>query len=235
MTEKLAGKVAVVTGANGNVGQVVSRLFAAQGAQVVLVGRNAADVAGLARELNGLVAAADVTDAASVNAAVEHIAAEAGRIDILAHTVGGFAMGSPVHESGLDVWDKMMTLNARSLYITAGRVARHMVENGVQGKIVGILARNAYKGTARSAAYSASKAAAQRIIESMALELRDQGIQVNAVVPGTIDTPQNRESMPNADFSKWVQPEDIAQAILFLASPQAGAISGVSLEVYGRT
>jgi len=235
MAALLAGKVAVVTGANGNVGQAVSRLFAAEGAQVVLVGLNAADVAGLARELNGRVASADVTDTASVNDAVEQIAAEVGRIDILVHTVGGFAMGSPVHESGLDIWDKMMALNARSLYVTAGRVARHMVENEVQGKIVGILARNAFKGTARSAAYSASKAAAQRIIESMALELRDQGIQVNAVVPSTIDTPQNRESMPNADFSKWVQPDDIAQAILFLAASQTDAVSGASLEVYGRT
>lgn len=235
MTGILAGKVAVVTGANGNVGQAVSRLFAAEGAIVALVGRKAADVETLARELNGLAVAADVTDVSSVNAAVEKIATEAGRVDILAHTVGGFAMGQPVHESGLDVWDKMMTLNARSLYITAGRVAQHMVENGIRGKIVGILARNAYKSTAKSAAYSASKAAAQRIMESMALELRDQGIQVNAVVPGTIDTPQNRADMPKADFGKWVQPDDIAQVILFLASPQAGAISGVSLEVYGRT
>lgn len=235
MAGLLTGKVAMVTGANGNVGQAVSRLFAAEGAQVVLVGRKEAEIQPLAAELGGLIAAADVTDADSLNAAVEKIVAEAGQIDILAHTVGGFAMGQPVHEAGLDVWDKMMTLNAKSLYVTAGRVARHMVENGIHGKIVGILARNAYKGTAKAAAYSASKAAAQRIIDSMALELRDQRITVNAVVPGTIDTPQNREGMPNADFSKWVQPEDIANAILFLVSPQADAISGVSLEVYGRT
>ncbi|MCB9453136.1 MAG: SDR family oxidoreductase [Anaerolineaceae bacterium] len=235
MSGVLEGKVAVVTGANGNVGQAVSRLFAAEGAQVVLVGRNEADVQSLATELKGIAVMADVTDLDSVETAVQKILLEAGQMDILVHTVGGFAMGKPVHESGLDVWDKMMTLNARSLYITAGRVARYMVENNIQGKIVGILARNANKSTAKSAAYSASKAAAQRIIESMALELRGLGINVNAVVPGTIDTPQNREAMPQADFTKWVQPEEIAQAILFLASPNATAISGVSLEIFGRT
>jgi NAD(P)-dependent dehydrogenase (short-subunit alcohol dehydrogenase family) len=97
-----------------------------------------------------------------------------------------------------------------------------------------VLARAALKGSKDHSAYTASKAAAQRIVESMAAELRDHGINVNGVLPSTIDTPANREAMPNADFNKWVKPAEIADAIAFLASPAAKAIHGVSLEVYNR-
>ena len=116
----------------------------------------------------------------------------------------------------------------------AFRIARHMVEKNVSGKIVIVLARSGLKGSSNHGAYTASKAAAQRIMESMSAELRDKGINVNGVLPSTIDTPSNRESMPNADFSKWVAPEELASAIAFLASDQARAIHGTSLEVYNR-
>ena len=234
MAHEMTGKVVIVTGAGGNLGSAVARRFAAAGAALVLVERDAALLAELAAELGGLAAAADVTDPASVDALVARVEAERGRIDGLVHTVGGFAAGQPVHAGDLEVWDRMMNLNARSVYITAGRVARHLVERQAAGRIVAILARNAFKGTARAAAYSASKAAAQRVIESMAAELGGLGIGVNGIAPSTVDTPANRASMPNADFSKWVQPAEIAEAALFLASDAASAINGVTLEVYAR-
>ena len=234
MAGEFSGKVVVVTGANGNIGQVVARKFAEQGATLVLVGRKEADLAEIIQELGGTAGVADVTDEASVDALVKMIEDKHGRIDVLAHTVGGFASGQPVHESGLDVWNKMMALNALSVYVTGGRVARHMVEKDVPGRIIAILSKNAYKGTAKSAAYSAAKSAAQRVLESMASELRPNNITVNGIVPSTIDTPQNREATPNADFSKWVQPEEIADAMLFLASEKARSISGISLDIFGR-
>ncbi len=231
---EMTSKVVMVTGAGGNLGSAAARRFAAAGAALVLVEHDAARLAELAAELGGLAAAADVTDPASVDALVKQVEAELGRIDALIHTVGGFAAGQPVHEAGLEVWDQMMNLNARSVYVTAGRVARHMVERQLAGRIVAILARSAFKGMAKAAAYSASKAAAQRVIESMAAELGGLGITVNGIAPSTVDTPANRASMPNVDFSRWVQPAEIAEAALFLASDAARAINGVTLEVYAR-
>jgi NAD(P)-dependent dehydrogenase (short-subunit alcohol dehydrogenase family) len=239
MAGKFDGKVVMVTGASGNLGQAAVRAFAAEGAKIVLVGRSEDELNKLIEELGGdssryLAGPADVGDPASVDALIQKVVERFGQIDVLAHTVGGFAAGQPVHEAGLDVWDKMMNLNAKTVYVTCGRVARHMVEKGVQGKIVAILSKHAYGGVAKSGAYSASKAAAQRFLESMAAELGSKGINVNGIVPAMIDTPQNRASSPNADYSKWVQPEEIAQAILYLTSDAARSVNGASLNMYGQ-
>ncbi len=231
------GKVVLVTGATGNLGQVVARQFAAQGAKLALVARSADDLKALAGTLTveTMTEAADLGDPASVDALVGRVEARFGGIDVLAHTVGGYAAGKPVHESDVSVLEKVIALNVRPVYVTAGRVAKSMVERGAGGKIVVVLAKSGLKGSAKNAAYTASKAAAQRIVESMALELRDLGINVNAVLPSTIDSPANRADMPNADPAKWVTPEDVADAILFLASDAAARINGASLEVFGRS
>jgi NAD(P)-dependent dehydrogenase (short-subunit alcohol dehydrogenase family) len=236
MAGEFEGKVAVITGAAGNLGRAVSKRFADGGARLVLVERSAERLEVLAAELavESLVQTADLTDVAAVDAMVSAVEARFGQIDILAHTVGGYVAGKPVHDVDLEMLDKAFNLNVRPVYITCGRIARHMVEHNVQGKIVIVLARSALKGSNNHGAYNASKAAAQRIMESMSAELRDRGINVNGVLPSTIDTPPNRESMPNADFSKWVTPEDMANAIAFLASDAAKAVHGASLEVYNR-
>lgn len=234
MAGEFDGQVVIVTGAAGNLGSAVSRQFAAQGARLILLDRGGERLATLAAELGGDPLSADLADAAAVDALVQQIEARYGQINVLAHTVGGFEAGTPVHESDYEVMERMLNLNVRPIYVTAGRVARHMVEKNVAGKIVVVLARSGLKGFGGGAAYTASKAAAQRVIESMSAELRDKGIHVNAVMPSTIDTPANRESMPKADFSKWVTPDDVANAILFLASDRARAFYGTSFEVYGR-
>ncbi|MDX2140977.1 MAG: SDR family NAD(P)-dependent oxidoreductase [Chloroflexota bacterium] len=236
MAGEFVSKVALVTGASGNLGQAVSRRLAAGGARLVLVDRAADRLEALAAtlETDSMTATADLTDAAAVDALLAQVEARYGQIDILAHTVGGFTMGTPVHETPEEVWERMFALNVRPIYTTCGRVAQHMIERAVAGKIVMVLARAALEGSKNAAAYTASKAAAQRIMQSMALELRDRGINVNGVLPSIIDTPPNRESMPNADFSKWVTTDDIANAIAYLASDEARSLHGVSLEVYGR-
>lgn len=234
MAGEFAGKVVMITGANGNLGSAVRQRFAEAGARLALVERSKGGETPEATETL-LTVSADVTDPTSMDAAVAQIAAHFGQIDVLVHTVGGYAAGKPAHETGLDVWDKMMTLNARSVYVTCASVARQMVEKGVHGRIVVVLAKAALKGSSNHAAYTASKAAAQRVVESMAAELLDRGITVNGVMPSTIDTPANRQAMPNADFSKWVTPEQIADGIAFLASEKASAISGDSLPIYGRS
>lgn len=240
MAGQFTGKVVMVTGAGGNLGRAVIAKFAAEGTKLALVDRSPDKLTPYLDDLKVskrryVIAPADLSDEAQVDKLVSKLEKRFGHIDVLAHTVGGFTAGTPVYETGLDVWDKMMNLNARPVFVVGRRVARHMVEKGVKGSIIFVLARAAYKGAAKQGAYTASKAAAQRVMESMALELRDLGIHVNAVLPGTIDTPQNRQDFPKADFSKWVQPEQIADAIVYLASDKASALFSVNLEVYGRS
>lgn len=234
MAGEFENKVVMITGANGGLGTSVVQRFDEAGASLALVVRRAADADGIAPD-RALVVEADVTDKTSVQAAVDQVAAHYGRIDALVHTVGGYGGGKAVHEVDLDLWDRMMTLNARSVYITAGTVANYMLQQNTPGSIVVVLARHAFEGQKNHSAYGASKAAAQRIIQSMAKELIDRQVRVNGVVPGTIDTPANRRDMPNADFSKWVSPVQIADVIVYLCSDAAQPISGDSITVYGRS
>jgi NAD(P)-dependent dehydrogenase (short-subunit alcohol dehydrogenase family) len=236
MAKTMRGKVVMITGAAGNLGRAVVAHYAEQGAKLVLLDRAQEPLDALAAGLSGspMTAALDLTDAAAVEALILRVQRRVHRVDVLVHTVGGFEMGTAVHESGPDVLDRMMNINVRPLWVLGGRVAQHMIEYRIPGHIVFVLARSGLKGGAKMAAYTAAKAAAQRIMESMALELRDHDIHVNGVLPSTIDTPANRASMPNADPARWVTPAQVADAIAFLASDAASALYGVSLEVYNR-
>lgn len=238
MTENIE-KVVMVTGASGNVGRGVVRAFDEAGWRIALVDRNAERVADCVRDL-GLDSdrykgfPADLSDPTAVDHLLDHVTDHLGQIDALVHTVGGFAMGDPVHAGNLDVFDQMMALNARMLYLLGGRVAQHMIDNVVQGSLTFVLAKSAAKGLKNQAAYTASKAAAARIMEAMAAELVEHGIRVNGISPSLVDTPPNRESMPNADFSKWVSPDQIGHLAQFLASDMARDISGENVVINGR-
>lgn len=238
---EFAGKTVLITGGSGNLGRAVAAAFAGRGARLVLADRSPERLGEAGRALatehpglEWLAQQADLSNPASVDELIEAAAARFGQTDVLVHTVGGFAMGPKVAEGDLDGLREMFELNVTPLFLTAGRTARHMLEREIAGKIVVVLARSGLKGSAGQSAYTASKAAAQRVMESLALEVRDKGIHVNGVLPSTLDTPPNRSSMPNADFSKWVAPSDLAEAIVFLASSAANALYGVSLEVYNR-
>ncbi len=237
------GKVVLVTGAAGNLGSAVVRRFADAGAKVALVDRDRSRFQEIIRSLSGKRTmykgfVADLSKPDKVQKLTDSIVDHFGQIDILVHTVGGYAAGKPVHESvrenGLDVLDQMLNLNVRPLYLLGGAVAAHMVKKDIQGSIVFILAKAGEQGSKNHAAYSASKAAATRIMESMAAELKEKSIRVNGVSPSTIDTPPNRKAMPDADTSKWVTPAQLADAIAFLCSPAGSGIYGANLEVFGR-
>ena len=141
-------------------------------------------------------------------------------------------MGPPVHETQEHTWDFMLDLNARSVLLTCRAVLPHMRSRGA-GKIVNVAARAALEGKAKMGAYCVSKAAVITLTQSLAAENRHQGINVNCILPGTIDTPQNRADMPNADFDTWVPPAALADVILFLASDAARAVHGAAVPVYG--
>jgi NAD(P)-dependent dehydrogenase (short-subunit alcohol dehydrogenase family) len=183
---------------------------------------------------NYLIESIDLTDPEKMKATVEKTIASFGKIDVLVNTVGGFRSGKPLHETPMQEWDFLMNLNARSVLVAMRAVLPHLLKRG-NGAIVNIGARPGLAGKAKMAAYSASKSAVIRLTESVSAEVKDFGIQVNCILPGTIDTPQNRKDMPKADFSTWVEPESLANVILFLASHQAKDIHGAALPVYGRS
>jgi NAD(P)-dependent dehydrogenase (short-subunit alcohol dehydrogenase family) len=239
MTNSLTNRVVLVTGASGNLGAAVARGFQAAGAQLVLADRAADRLAGLFPDLAAapqhmLCGAVDAMNPESVQHWVDAAIARFGRIDVLANTVGGYKAGAPTHETSLETWDFMLNLNARTAFILSRAVLPQMLRQG-SGRIVHTAARAALAGTANHSAYNASKSVVVRLVESMAAEYKHQGITVNCVLPGTIDTPQNRADMPDADWSRWVPPAAIADAFIFLASDAARHITGAALPVYGRS
>jgi NAD(P)-dependent dehydrogenase (short-subunit alcohol dehydrogenase family) len=232
-------RIVLVGGAAGNLGQAVARAFHAADANLVLLDHEPGRLAELFPELAAspdhlLLDSVDAADAASVEGAIQAAVERFGRLDVVANTIGGYRAGTPVHETPPETWDFMLTLNARTAFLLSRAVVPHMLERGA-GKIVHVAARAGLKGTTRAAAYSASKSALLRLVESLSAELKHQGINVNCVLPGTIDTPENREAMPKADHSRWVPPEAIADVILFLASDAARAVTGAAVPVYGRS
>ncbi|PJF45143.1 MAG: 3-oxoacyl-ACP reductase [Phototrophicales bacterium] len=232
---KFEGKTVMITGASGALGSVAARRFAAEGARLVLVDRIEEHLDKLIEELGAqhMKAMADLGQADDVGRLIEQLEADGVRIDVLIHTVGGYAGGTPVHEASIEEFEKQFYINTRAIFVTCGRVARHMIQQGIKGKIVVTLSKAAEKGVKNSAASSASKAAAKSLVESMAQELQQYSININGVSPSTLDTEANRRAMPNADFSTWVNPDDIVDAFMFLASEEAQRIRGVNLTVYG--
>ena len=228
---EFAGKTVMVTGAAGNLGRAVVDAFASRGANLSLLVRDvvqASATLGAESERFAFVKA-DLLDADQVIAAAAKAVERFGTIDVLCNLAGGFRMGSPVHETTDRDWDFLMDINARTLLHMARAVVPHMLKRG--GRIVNVGANSALKGAANMAAYVASKSAVIRLTESMAAELREHRINVNCVLPTTIDTPENRKAMPDADPKKWVALEDLASVIVFLASPAAKAIHGASIPV----
>lgn len=235
----LSGKVAVITGAAGNLGQAVAQAFGCAGARLVLTATSNERLAELYRPLAGspdvvLAGGIDLSEPGDAAALIEAALGRYGRLDALVNTAGGFAGGRKVHEDELDNWDAMFRINLRTALNACRAAVPHLIEQG-SGSIVNVAARAALAGTPGLAAYCASKSAIVRLTESLAGELKDYGINVNCVLPGTIDTPQNRRAMPNADFAKWVPPAAIADVILFLASDAARAVTGAAVPVYGRS
>jgi NAD(P)-dependent dehydrogenase (short-subunit alcohol dehydrogenase family) len=230
-------RIVLVTGAAGSLGRAVARAFLSTEAGLSLVDRVPDRLPRLFPELVNdphhlLATSVDMGDEEAVQAMVERVMARFGRIDVLVNTVGGYRAGTPVHSTPLEAWDFMLNLNARTAFIISRAVVPAM-QAQEYGKIVHVASRAALKGSARAAAYSASKGALVRLTESLSAELKRTGINVNCVVPGTIDTPANRQEMPKADYGRWVTPEAIADTVLFLASDAARAIHGAAIPVYG--
>ncbi len=237
-SKHLAGKVVIVTGSVGNLGMATAQGLQEAGARTVLVDRSEDRLRENYPDLidspdHHFAGGVDLANPDSLARMVESVCDRFGRIDALVTTVGGYRGGKPVHETDLADWDFLFGVNLRTTLLCCRAVIPQMLRQG-RGNIVTVASRDGLTGSAGYSAYSASKSAVLRLTESMAAELKNSNINVNCILPGTIDTPQNRKAIPHGDFSKWVAPEALADVILFLVSDAARAIQGAALPVYGR-
>jgi len=233
----MAADVLLISGAAGGLGSGLVRRAADEGWRLILTDRNQERLAALTADIDPdqhVAAPCDALNRNDLEALIERGSERFGSLDAVVHTVGGFAMGDPVHASDDDTWERMMTLNLKTCRVLSEAVVP-VLQRGGGGRIAFITARAALEGAATMGPYCASKAALRSMIESMAKELAEDRITVNGVLPSMIDTPMNRKNMPDADPARWVTPDSLAGVLLFLVSEDARDISGASIPVYGRS
>ena len=223
-------KVVMITGANGGLGVSVTQAFLNLGVTVVGVSRKIDTQAFSNPRFVAL--AADIASTAGAEGAVASVLNRFGRIDVLAHTVGGFAGGESVADTSDETLHHMFSVNYESAFFLF-RAAIPALRK-TQGRLIAIASRAAVDPGPGVGAYSASKAALVSLVRTIAAENKDAGMTANVLLPGTMDTLANRESMPDADFSKWVRTESVASLVAWLADDGGKDVSGAVLPVYGR-
>jgi NAD(P)-dependent dehydrogenase (short-subunit alcohol dehydrogenase family) len=231
---------ALITGGTGAIGRVVVGRFLADGYRVAVTYRSEAEWKGLADErrrecdAGALVGvAADVTSEDSMRGAVEKVAKSLGGLRVLVHVAGGYAGGVPVESVDASTVRHMLELNLFSAFYAAKCVIPHVKQRG-SGRLLFVSSRGSVVHYPGAAAYAAAKAGLNALVGTLARELLASGVTANAIMPSTVDTAANRKEMPNADHGSWVQPEEIAELLLFLASERASATSGALIPIYGR-
>jgi len=228
---EMKSKVVLVTGANGGLGAYVTQAFLDAGATVI----------GTSRKIqqsdfnnpNFTALPAEISTREGAQTLLDKVVARFGKIEVLAHTVGGFAGGQSIADTDDTTFQRMFDLNLNCVFHML-RAAIPPLRNSDHGRIIAIGSRAALEPGAGVGAYSASKAAMVSLIRTVALENKDAGLTANVILPGTIDTPTNRKTIPNADVSKWVQPSSIADLVLWLASEAGKDVTGSVIPVYGK-
>lgn len=223
-------QIVLITGAQGGLGTFVTQAFLETGAQVIGTARKIDDSSFPHPRFEGIPA--DLTSAHDAARLVADTIQKFQKIDALVHVAGGVAGGSPIHETDDATWDAMLSLNLWAGLNILRAVIPHMRERK-RGRIVAIASRAGVEPAANVAAYGATKAALISLVKTAALENRKLGITANVILPGTIDTPANRNSDPGGDRSKWVSPQKLAALAVYLASDEAAEITGAAIPVYG--
>jgi NAD(P)-dependent dehydrogenase (short-subunit alcohol dehydrogenase family) len=228
----LNGQVIAVTGGFGSLAASVGRAALAAEARVALLDRAEASKApadlSQALALGGI----DLGSDGAASKAFAQVVERFGRLDGLVNVAGGFRW-EKVEGGSIDTWDALYRMNLRTAVSASQAALPHLLAGG-GGRIVNVGAGAAARAGVGMGAYAASKAGVARLTEALAEELKDRGVTVNAVLPSIIDTAANRAEMPNADFSRWVKPERIADLIVFLLSDHASAITGALIPISGR-
>lgn len=234
MDNELSGKVIAVTGGFGSLGMATALAVANHGAKVVLIDTAPAPGSKLPESLvDALVlGGVDLASEKAATQAMAAIAAKYGKLSGLVNVAGDFRWGT-VQEGELDSWDYLFRVNLKTA-VTASKAALPLLTAQEAGRIINIGAAAANKAAAGMGPYAASKAAVARLTEALAEEFKESGLTVNAVLPSIIDTPRNRADIPNADVTRWVKPEAIAEVIAFLLSRRADPVTGALVPVFGR-
>jgi NAD(P)-dependent dehydrogenase (short-subunit alcohol dehydrogenase family) len=225
------GEVVLITGANGSLGSYVTQAFLEVGATVVGSSRN---IQQAEFKHPGFTAmAADVGTQKGAHELIKQVLARFGKLNVLVHTVGGFAGGQSAVDTDDATMQQMMDLNFNALFYLL-RAAVPSLRSSGDGRLIAIGSRAAVDPGPGVGAYSASKAAMVSLMRTVAMENKDAGLRANVILPGTIDTPANRKAMPKADFSNWVLPASIASLIVWLAGEAGKDVNGAVIPVYGK-
>ncbi|MEK7727943.1 MAG: SDR family NAD(P)-dependent oxidoreductase [candidate division KSB1 bacterium] len=232
-------RIVLLTGGTGALGAVIAQAFLKNGAHVTTTyhgPRSFAELqAALGEEKSRLTGiSTDVTKEAGMQTLVEQTINNFGRVDVLVNLVGGYMGGVNLVDTTEVDWERMLTLNLKSTFLSCKAVLPHMLKQNY-GRIVNTSSRGAVEVGPGAAAYAVSKAGVLTLTQSLAQEVKAHNITANVVLPGLIDTPQNRQGLPGADYSKWVAPASIAHLMLYLASAEAGAINGAVVPNYGKS
>lgn len=225
-------KRVAITGAFGTLGTAVVARMLAEGARVAALDHAAAPRVPAEFGSAVLIGGVDLADAQGAHAAIARAEQALGGLDALVNIAGGFAW-EKIEGGGLETWDRLYRMNVRTAVAATQAALPHLAKSAA-GRVVNIGAAGAMKAAAGMGAYAASKSGVARLTEALAEELKERGITVNALLPSIIDTPPNRADMPNADFARWVRPEQIGDAIAFLLSERAQAITGALIPIVGR-
>ena len=231
------GKLVLITGGTGALGREVSLAFLKSNAVAAMTYVVDKELPQLESKIGDLIKKvmlikADIVDEQQIKKTVSDVVKKYGHIDVLVNLVGGYLGGKKVTEMDEKEWDLMMNLNLKTAFLVSKHVVAQMIRQR-SGKVIHVAARLGLKGIGGNSAYCASKSGLIRLVESLSDEIKDNNINVNCIMPSIIDTDANRKDMPDADFSKWVKPSEIARVVLFLASEDSRLIHGASIPVYG--
>jgi NAD(P)-dependent dehydrogenase (short-subunit alcohol dehydrogenase family) len=229
-------KTAIITGGTGALGSVVVQKFFDANASVAVPVHSAGSASSLPNRITSwsrfVALQTDLTHEEQVNAFMNSVNERFGGVHFLINIAGGYAGGKSVAELSLAEWDNMMAMNLKTTFLMC-RAALPAMRAQLFGRIVNIASVHALFPKANAAAYAVSKRGVVTLTESIAEETKASGITANAIAPSMILTEANKHSMPTADFSKWVTPEEIADTIVFLCSDGARSISGNVIKVFG--
>jgi NAD(P)-dependent dehydrogenase (short-subunit alcohol dehydrogenase family) len=228
----MKGKVVLVTGANGGLGASVTQAFLDAGAKVLGTSREIRQSEFSSPEFTAV--SGDMAGAPGAKLLIDQVIKKYGRLDVLAHTVGGFAGGQSIADTDEKTFQQMFAINLHATFYVLRAAIPELRKSG-EGRVIAIGSRAALEPGAGVGAYSASKAAMVSLIRTVAAENHDVGMTANVILPGTMDTPANRKAMPNADFSKWVKPGTVASLMVWLAGEAGRDVNGAAIPVYGES
>ena len=246
MKYDFSNKTILITGGTGALGRILLKSFLFQNSKTIVVTyRNEKEMQDLKTDLfktkdyssenvSNIIdfIKIDISKDNEIKKLISYISEKYGQIHILINVVGGYIGGKSILELTDSQWDKMIDINLKTAFLISKNIIPIMVTNRY-GKLVHISSRSGIKAQGKDAAYASSKAGLIRFIESASEDVKDYNININCVLPTIIDTEANRKAMPNADYSRWVKPEDLSNVILFLCSDDSKIINGSAIPTYG--